>query len=157
MLPLGYILRPATNADCAAVRTIVLWVLAEYGLESDLSTTDADLFDLEGHYKSLGGCFDVVVDAEGQIVASVGLQPQGEGICEMRKMYLLPEHRGLGIGRALMEHALARARELGFTEIHLETARVLQQATRLYESVGFTPYEPEHCAARCDIAYRLRL
>lgn len=156
-MPPGFHLRPATQADCEGVRAVVLGVLAEYGLQSDLATTDADLFDLEGHYLALGGCFDVVTDAAGHIVASVGLQPQGAGICELRKMYLLPQHRGQGIGRALMDHALQRARELGFREIHLETAKVLKEATSMYERAGFQPYEPEHCSARCDIAYRLKL
>ncbi|SKA94291.1 putative acetyltransferase [Prosthecobacter debontii] len=156
-MPPGYTLRPATNADCEAVRAVVLSVLAEYGLQADLSTTDADLFDLEGHYAQRGGCFEVVVDPNGKIIASVGLQPQGEGLCELRKMYLLPQHRGRGIGRTLLDHALQRARELGFREIHLETASVLKEATAMYERAGFQPYQPEHCSARCDLAYRLML
>lgn len=157
MLPQGYSLRPATNADCAGVQKVVFGVLHEYGLQADPATTDADLFDLEAHYSQAGGCFEVVTDSKGQIIASVGLHPQEPGICELRKMYLLPEHRGHGIGRALLNHAIAKARDLGFSEIRLETASVLKEAVAMYERAGFQPYVPDHCSARCDAAYRLAL
>lgn len=156
-MPPDFTLRPATQSDCEAVRTLVFSVLADYDLQVDPETTDADLFDLEGHYAQRGGCFDVVTNAAGQIIGSVGLQPQGEGLCELRKMYLHPQYRGLGIGKALLQHALTRATALGFTEVRLETAAVLKEAVRMYEKAGFERYVPEHSAARCDAAYRLRL
>lgn len=156
-MPPGYTLRPATNADCPAVQLVVIGVLAEYDLQTDFATTDADLFDLEAYYFSKGGCFDVVVTDAGEVVACVGLQPQGAGITELRKMYLLPEHRGLGIGRALLNHAIKNARDSGFVEIRLETASVLKEAVAMYEREGFQRYEPEHRSARCDAAYRFLL
>lgn len=156
-LPAGFTLRPATNADCAAVQSVVFAVLAEYHLTVDTATTDADLFDLEKHYGEAGGSFDVVVSPRGEIIASVGIQPQGNGAGELRKMYLLSQYRGLGIGRALMQHALATARRLGLKELHLETAAVLKEAVAMYEKAGFQKYIPEHCSARCDAAYRLVL
>jgi len=156
-MPPDYLLRPATNQDCPAVQSLVFGVLTEYGLQADPATTDTDLFDLEGHYLHRGGCFDVVTDAAGQIIASVGLQPQEHGVCELRKMYLMPEHRGRGIGKTLLYHVIQRARERGFVEIRLETAAVLKEAVAMYERVGFQRYEPAHCAARCDAAYRLLL
>ncbi|HAL71416.1 MAG TPA: N-acetyltransferase [Verrucomicrobiales bacterium] len=156
-MPPEFTLRPATQADCDAVRALVFSVLADYALQVDPETTDADLFDLEGHYAKRGGCFDVVTNTEGRVIGSVGLQPQEPGICELRKMYLHPHYRGLGIGKTLLQHALSRATALGFSEVRLETAAVLKEAVRMYEKAGFQRYEPEHCAARCDAAYRLRL
>lgn len=156
-MPPGFILRPARNADCSSVQSLVFGILAEYGLLADPGSTDADLFDLEAFYEGQGGAFSVVEDLEGNIVASVGLAPDGPDSCELRKMYVLPRCRGLGLGKELLRHALDQARQLGFQEIRLETASVLKEAVVMYERAGFQPYEPEHCAARCDAAYRMSL
>ena len=72
-------------------------------------------------------------------------------------MYLATASRGHGFGRRLLEHALSRARELGFSRVVLETASVLREAVALYERYGFRRYKPEHVAARCDAAYFLDL
>jgi putative acetyltransferase len=72
-------------------------------------------------------------------------------------MYLHRDYRGKGHGKRLLEHALAEARRLGFKTITLETASVLKEAIRLYESYGFQPYTPTHLSRRCDQAYRLEL
>ena len=72
-------------------------------------------------------------------------------------MYLLRDHRGRGLGKRLLDHALANARQLGFKTVILETASVLKEAITLYERHGFTPYHPDHLSTRCDQAYRLIL
>jgi GNAT superfamily N-acetyltransferase len=149
----GYRLRPATRADRAAIESVVFDVLAEYGLRPDPAGTDADLGDIEAHYYAAGGCFDVLLDPAGRVVGTVGLMARSPGVCELRKMYLRPDHRGRGLGRRLMEHALRRAAERGFTRMELETASVLREAIRLYESFGFRRFQPSHLAQRCDLAY----
>jgi predicted N-acetyltransferase YhbS len=150
-------IRPATNADEAAITALVFEVLREYGLEPDPGATDADLKDIEGSYAERGGCFDVLLDGEGRIVGSVGLYPLVDGRCELRKMYLHRRERGKGVGKLLLEHALTRAVDLGFTEVVLETASALIEATRLYRDHGFVPYDAPHLSARCDQAYIKRL
>jgi putative acetyltransferase len=150
-------LRPATNDDRAAVERVVFGVLAEYGLTPHPEGTDADLRDLEASYHAAGGSFDVLIDASGEVVGTVGLARVSETTCELRKMYLARAARGQGWGRRLLEHALARAAALGFTRVVLETASVLRDAVALYERSGFRPYVPEHLAARCDTAYYLDL
>jgi len=72
-------------------------------------------------------------------------------------MYLEPAARGQGWGRRLLEHAITKARALGFQRVILETASVLHAAIALYERRGFRRYHPEHLAARCDAAYYLDL
>ena len=72
-------------------------------------------------------------------------------------MYLAPSARGQGFGRRLLEHALARAADLGFSRVVLETASVLREAVALYERYGFQRYTTEHLASRCDTAYYLDL
>lgn len=148
-------LRPAVNGDGPAVRDLVFGVLREYGLKPDPCSTDLDLFDLEGNYAMKGGRFDVLVNAAGHILGTVGLYPVDGDTCELRKMYLHRSVRGQGWGRRMLGHAIAEARRMGFARITLETASVLKEAVAMYERYGFTRYTPEHTVDRCDAAYEI--
>lgn len=151
-------LRPATNADAPAVRELVFGVLREYGLAPDPDCTDSDLADIEAAYHRRGGRFGVLVDeAAGQVLGSVGLYPVDEQTVELRKMYLRRNARGRGLGRRMLEHALAEARRMGFARVTLETASVLTEAIALYRRYGFTPFDAPHCSRRCDQTYVLAL
>ena len=130
-------------------------VLNEYGFSFDSAGTDADLHDIQSNYWSAGGLFDVLVNSAGRIVGSVGLFRVSCSTCELRKMYLIRELRGHGLGRLLLEDALRHATEFGFKRIVLETASILQDAARLYESYGFRRYKSDHLSSRCDTAYYL--
>jgi putative acetyltransferase len=154
-LPDGFSLRAASNADGAAIRDLIAAVLAEYGLAFDVEKTDAGLFDIEGCYLARGGCFDVLLDAGGRIVGTVGLYRLNQDECELVKMFLTRGCRGKGLGAALMDHATERAKLFGFKTMLLTTAKVLQEAVSLYESRGFTRYHSADMPARCDTAYRL--
>lgn len=150
-------IRPATNADSAAVKALIFGVLVEHGLKPDPAGTDADLDDLEGNYAARGGSFSVLATKDGGIVGSVGIYAVNSEVCELRKMYLSRAYRGKGLGKALLDHGLSEARRLGFRRVVLETASVLKDAIRLYERYGFRCYQPAHLAPRCDQAYALDL
>jgi GNAT superfamily N-acetyltransferase len=155
--PTGPQPRPATNADAAPVRDLVFAVLAEYGLKPDPGSTDADLDDIEQSYFARGGTFRVLETPDGAIIGAYGLYPMDDQTCELRKMYVRRDYRGQGLGKRLLDDALVDARRLGFASVVLETASVLKEAITLYESYGFTPYQPNHLSARCDQAYRVEL
>jgi len=150
------ILRRAGNSDCSEIAELVFGVLAEYDLKGDPECTDADLKDIEESYFDRGGSF-YVLEENGSIVGAYGLYPGSPDVCELRKMYLHRSFRGKGLGKMLLEDALARAREMGFEKVVLETASVLVEAIGLYKSYGFVEYEPEHLSARCDQAFVLEL
>ena len=147
-------LRPATNADGDAVRALVFEVLREYGLPPDPEGTDADLSEIERHYRN--GWFSVL-DVDEQIIGSVGLLPLEETVMELRKMYLHRDWRGRGLGRLLLEQALDEAQQRGARRIILGTAKVLTEAAALYEQSGFQPSQHTHPASRVDQAWKLDL
>ena len=149
-------IRQATNADAEAVRALVYGVLAEYCLSPDPQATDQDLEDIEGNYINNRGDF-IVVEENGVLNACMGVFRIDPHTCELRKMYAIPAARGRGLGKTLMDYALQRARDLGYSRMVLETASPLKEAISLYIKYGFTPYHPDHLSCRCDQAFALDL
>lgn len=75
----------------------------------------------------------------GEAAGIVMLKPYAEGVCELNRMYVTRAARGLGIGRALCEGVIARARALGYRAIRLDTLNPRVAALPLYRSLGFLP------------------
>lgn len=149
-------IRPATNEDCERVQRLVFGVLREYGLEPDPAGTDRDIADIETHYASRGGAFELIEDAAGNLLGTVGLYPMSDETVELRKMYFSPALRGRGVGKATLRRMIETARAKGFRRIYLETATVLKEAVALYEKFGFVETDEKH-TPRCDAAYYLEL
>jgi putative acetyltransferase len=77
----------------------------------------------------------------GRVIGGGGIYPS-KGLphdtCELVKMYLLPEARGLGLGKMLIEKALSFAKESGFRFVYIETMPELKKAVKVYEKFGFS-------------------
>ncbi|MFC1462853.1 GNAT family N-acetyltransferase [Verrucomicrobiota bacterium] len=149
-------LRNYKAGDEAEVFEIVKRALAEYGLSTNPQETDADLRDIQASYLSGGGTFRIL-ESDGRIAGSYGLHPTTCQKCELRKMYLLPELKGRGLGKMMMEDALRLAKDMGFGEMTLETNSRLNEASGLYKKYGFTEFTPSHLSDRCDLAMRRTL
>jgi N-acetylglutamate synthase-like GNAT family acetyltransferase len=81
--------------------------------------------------------------AQNQAVGCVALIPMGEGLYELSKMAVSPQLRGQGIGRKLLEHAIAQARALGAKSLFLGSNSILKNAVHLYEAVDFRHVPPD--------------
>jgi putative acetyltransferase len=149
--------RSATNADCERVQDLVFGVLREYGLAPDPDGTDKDITDIETHFLNRGGAFELLEDAEGNLLGTCGLYPLDAETIELRKMYFAKELRGKGFGKKLLERMIEKSRELGFRQIHLETHSALKEAIALYKKYGFEPTREEKLTPRCDQTYFLKL
>lgn len=152
-----YTFRAAINRDAIAIQNLVFSVLNSYGLRPDPEGTDTDLNDLEKSYFHSGGYFGVIENPEAQIVGCFGLYPIDRHMAEVRKMYLLPEARGQGLGKASLTRLLDFAQAQGFQRLHLETNQVLKEAIALYLKFGFLPLKGHVHSGRCDQAYYLDL
>jgi putative acetyltransferase len=151
-----FTLRPATNLDQPAIWDLISGVLRNYGITTDLDSTDQDLADIESSYDKRGGCFFVLLDGP-TIVGSVALNRESPSCCELCRMYLSPAYRRRGLGRMLLDKGIAEAKAQGYAEIHLKTAAVLVEAIRLYESVGFVRTSGTPVSKNCDLAMTKRL
>jgi len=132
-------------------------VLSEFQLPFDLSSKDVDLKDIEISYLHPGGMFEVIEDKHGRLLGTYGLFPLNNSTCELRKMYFLPEIRGIGLGREALQRAVGHARRLDFKLIVLKTITVLERAIHLYTRFGFVPTTMDHPNARVDQRYMLEL
>jgi GNAT superfamily N-acetyltransferase len=132
-------------------------VLAEYGLTPDPEGMDGDLADIESSYFAPGGTFEVAVAPDGSIAGCCGVFVVSGDVCELRKMYLLKDARGFGLGGRLLRRALAFAKGRGYKRMELETASELKEAIAMYAGAGFKPIERQHLAKRCDQAFALDL
>jgi GNAT superfamily N-acetyltransferase len=157
------VFRRATNRDCEVAQHIVDRALRAYGLYVVLDAGDLDLTDLERHYDARGGGFEMIEGAAGEPLGVVGWRAAGEGVMELKKLYLTAAARGLGVGRRAVARVIDAARASGARAIVLETAAVLTEANRLYRKLGFVPVQGAAAAtfatltAQCDLAYRLEL
>lgn len=135
--------RPITPEDDAAVAAIIRTVMPEFGADGPgFALHDAEVDHMSRAYAARGAAYFVVVDTAGRILGGGGiaaLEGGEPGVCELRKMYFLPEARGRGAGEALLRHCLAVARDLGYRTCYLETLTGMNQAQRLYAKLGFQP------------------
>lgn len=87
-------------------------------------------------------CRYFVVEIDGKVLGGAGVAPLKGGdnhICELQKMYLLPQARGLRVGHALMNQCLEFAQNSGYQKCYLETMQNMDTAKKLYARHGFIP------------------
>lgn len=133
----GYQIQPAqTPDDIAAVAR--LFREYEASIEIDLCFQDfeAELAGLPGKYAPPSGALLLAQAEDGSAIGCVALRPF-QGGCEMKRLYVSPEGRGMGLGGALVRAILEEAIRLGYSEIFLDTLPTMTEAISRYEKNGF--------------------
>ena len=139
-LPSGINIRTIQPSDNGQLAIIIRNTLAEFGANRPGTVYFDSSTDTLSELFLVPNSVYFVAESEGRILGGGGIFPT-EGLpevtCELVKMYLLPEARGIGLGRTLIEHCLQTAREIGYKEIYLETLTELHLALKIYEKFGF--------------------
>jgi putative acetyltransferase len=126
----------ATGGDVGALRGLFREYAAWLGAEGWFTDLEAELAALPGGYDA------ILVAREGEaIVGCVALRSLEGGACEMKRLYVRPQARGSGAGRALAEAIVAGARRLGYRTLRLDTLPTMGAAQELYRSLGFVETE----------------
>lgn len=133
-------IRPISNADDIELSKLIKTVLAEFKANKPgTAYFDESTNHLSILFENPKSAYWVIEENE-QIIGGGGIYPtEGlpDGTCELVKLYLYPEARGKGLGKALMDKCFERAKELGYENIYLESMPELNQAVSMYEKMGF--------------------
>jgi putative acetyltransferase len=148
-----FIIRNWQESDRTLASQVISAVLLEYGLPWQPEEADKDVLQIEAYYLATGGEF-WVIEQQNQIVGTAAYYPinRGEKAVEIRKMYLLRKVRGLGLGKYLLQQLETVISSRGFEQIWIETASILTEAVKLYESHGYLPTTGVE-TSRCDLVY----
>lgn len=134
-------LQPATDSDLDDVRSLLREYAASLAFPLDFQEFDREVAELPGAYAPPGGAL-LVARTSGAAVACVALRALSPEICELKRLYVQPTARGGGLGRLLVDAALAEARRLGYRRVRLDTVPGMETAQALYERLGFREIEP---------------
>ncbi len=151
-------IREIRPEDNRAVETIIRGCLKEFGADHEgTAWADPDLGRFSEIYQGEDIRYWVAENDQGRLLggAGIGRLPGIQDICELQKMYCLPEARGTGMAQRLMDTALAFASRF-YRQCYLETLENMTAARKFYEKYGFVrvqdpPVRTEHFA--CDIRY----
>jgi putative acetyltransferase len=126
---------------CQLFRQYYAWLADEHGINMSYQGVEEELASLPGYYAAPQGRLLLLCEAE-EPAGCGAFRPINEKICELKRMYVRPEFRGKGLGRAMAVRLLDEARESGYQIARLDTAVFLKEAQTLYHSLGFQVIGP---------------
>ena len=134
-------LHAATSAsDLESVRTLFREYADSLGVNLDYQGFEEEVRELPGKYAPPSGTL-VLAFNDDELVGCVGVRPIDDETAEMKRLYVRPAGRGLGLGRTLAEAAIRFATVTGYSRMRLDTLPQMDRAQELYRSLGFMPID----------------
>jgi putative acetyltransferase len=129
-------------AQIAQARELFLEYAQSLGFSLCFQGFDQELATLPGDYAPPEGRL-LLAYSHAQLAACVALHKLETGICEMKRLYLRPQFRGKGLGRALADRVIAEARQIGYQRMRLDTVEpIMKDAVAMYRKIGFREIPP---------------
>ena len=127
---------PAEPIHLAEIKALFREYERFLGVDLCFQGFEEELVDLPGKYTPpRGALFIAFVD--NQAAGCVALRPLDNGSCEMKRLYVRPDYRGLGLGRQLAHRIIEESKDIGYKHMKLDTLDFLEGAIHLYRSLGF--------------------
>ncbi len=111
-----------------------------------------EIAELPGDYGPPGGNL-LLAHVDGETAGCAALCGWKGDVCEMKRLYVRPRFRGMGIGRKLAEEVIEEARRIGYRLMRLDTLPQMNEAIELYKSLGFKQIEKYRASPRDDAQY----
>ena len=135
------LIRRAVPADIPHVREMLQEYVEWIGLDLAFQEIDAELDGLPGDYAPPRGALFVAIDGN-RYLGMIALRPIDGLVGEMKRLYVRPEARGRGLARLLITRLCDEAKQLGYSELRLDTLPMMGDAQALYEAYGFVDIAP---------------
>ena len=132
------IIHAQTSEHYECIRTLFLRYAASLDFDLGFQHFEDELEALPGDYAPPGGCL-ILAEETGKWAGCVALRSLEDDICEMKRLYVLPDFRGRGIGKILAQAVIHEARSRGYAKMRLDTVESMHAARTLYASLGFYP------------------
>ncbi|WP_070971022.1 GNAT family N-acetyltransferase [Vibrio sonorensis] len=150
-------IRPVTVQYDRDIRQIIEQVGKEFGAFGEgFGPSDPEVQAMSQHYLPQQGALYLVALKDDKVIGGCGVAPfsKEKNVCELKKLFLLPESRGLGAGKQLTIECLAFAQQFGYAACYLDTLSNMTTAIHMYEGFGFEyldkPME-ETLHGKCDV------
>jgi ribosomal protein S18 acetylase RimI-like enzyme len=130
------IVHAQTEEHYKCIRTLFLQYAESLDFDLGFQHFEDELDKLPGDYAPPHGCLMLAEDSE-KWVGCVALRCLEDDICEMKRLYVLPDYRGRGIGKILAQAVIHEARIKGYVKMRLDTVESMHAARALYASLGF--------------------
>lgn len=143
---------PGDTDMISAVRELFLEYQESLGIDFCFQGFEEELATLPGKYGPPDGRLILVYD-DADLVACGALRPLGDGIAELKRIYIRPRARRRGLGRKVSEELIAFASTRGYQAVRLDTLKRLSGASELYENLGFTSIPPYNDNPIPDVTY----
>ena len=142
MLGTFAVCQAGSSAQIAAIRELFQEYAQSLGFSLCFQSFDKELAGLPGEYAPPEGRL-LLATYEGTPAGCVALHKLDAGICEMKRLYVRPQFRGKGLGRALAERIIADAQQIGYKQLRLDTVEpMMQAAVAMYRQLGFREIAP---------------
>ena len=132
--------------DLAIVRDLfnqyAEWLSSDHGISLEFQNIDEELASLPGKYAPPHGALLLAKNASGNARGCIAVRPFQGSICELKRLYVHPDARGLSVGKHLVSAILERATELGYKRAVLDTGKFMEHAQKLYTGFGFSDIPP---------------
>jgi ribosomal protein S18 acetylase RimI-like enzyme len=137
------IVSAGSSADLDAVKRLFTAYAAALGIDLSYQGFEAELAGLPGKYAPPSGALLIAWGTDGEPLGCVALRPLDDaGRCEMKRLYVSPQARGLRLGKALVDAVVTEAARIGYGEMRLDTLPTMGEAIALYRKAGFQPIDP---------------
>ena len=139
-----YSIRPPQSRDeWNVVRHLLQDYRSEFDDQTCFTSFDEEMENIEGYYADPRKYKLIAIEQPGnKIVGCVGLRALSPDVAEMKRLYVVPSHRGSGIGKRLAEEIISVASKMKFKKMVLDTMHEMKDAQQLYQHLGFVVAEP---------------